>query len=310
MSSRTSRLVLLVGFVVAGLPYVLACWRAWRQGWLPTGDNARLTADAVALKTTAPPLLGIASDSMATTTGISPVHHPGPFETWILGTVHLVVPGAVGILVGVLLIGLTAVLLSLLAARALWGVGGVAVTAMCVSVAASSLGTMVLATPWNPYVVILPSAALVLSAWAWLLGRWAPGLPAAVLLACFCAQSHITQIPVAAAAIAPPVVLLLVRRWLPFAVPTPPHGRWLVGGSIVAGVATWIPPVYFERSPAPTATCRTLPAPPSTGATTRRSARASASARSPGSLLPRHHGDPGRCCASCGASRSISGSGR
>ena len=28
--------------------------------------------------------------------------------------------------------------------------------------------------------------------------------------------------------------------------PTPPHGRWLIGGSIVAGLVTWIPPVYFE----------------------------------------------------------------
>ena len=246
MSRGTERAALAVGLVVAGLPYVLACWRAWRQGWIPTGDNARIVADALAVKSTAPPLLGLASDTLAKATGVAPVRHPGPFEAWVLGAVHLVLPGAGGILVGVLLIGLTAVSLSLLAARALWGAGGVLVTALCVSVVASSLGTAVLATPWNPLIPITPSAALVLCTWAWLLAGWKPGLPAAVLLLSFCFQTHLTELAVALVAIVPPAMFVLLRRRLRFDLPSPPHGRRLVIGTIVAGVVVWLPPLYFE----------------------------------------------------------------
>ncbi len=262
-------LLLILALTVGILPVVLTAHRGLDQGWRPVADNPRLAVDAASFASGHPPLLGAHSTTLEVTTHITPVHHPGPSEAWLLGSVQAVWPGSRSLIVSVAALAAAAAAVIVLAASKIAGPwAGLAAGAVAGGVAAR-LGTPVLADIWNPYVPILPLAAAVTAAWAAALVRWRPGLPLAVLFGTISVQAHVTHAPLLVAAVAPAVVLAWVGRSRRADTadadrsveaveggPEPAHGS--VGGrrihlvaailALAIGCILWFPPVLSEAT--------------------------------------------------------------
>ncbi len=237
-----ARLLLAVGLAVAVLPAGLSARRALADGWRPVLDNEHLAVDAASFAHGHPPLLGAHSTSLEVTTRIRPVHHLGPSEAWLLGTVQVGWPGTRSLVVSVAALAAAAAAVIVLASGALSGPWGALVAGAVTGMVAARLGTPVLADIWNPYVPILPLAAAATSAWASALVRWRPGLPLAVLFGTISAQSHLSHGPLVVAAVAPAVFAWWLRRRR--------SARGRAGaGTLIAGliaVVLWFPPVLSE----------------------------------------------------------------
>ncbi len=118
-------------------------------------------------------------------------HHPGPLLFWMFSVLYNLtghaswsLPMTVGI-VNMLAVGAT-----------VWKLHqrfGFATTALsCVPLALflHNLGPILLGSPWNPDVIVLPFVVVVLLAWDLADGRFR-SLPWFIVVASFCAQSHI-----------------------------------------------------------------------------------------------------------------------
>lgn len=262
--------LLVAGLTIAVLPAVLAAHRALDAGWRPVADNPRLAVAASAFATGHPPLLGAESTSLEDSTHITPIYHPGPAESWFLGTVQTVWPGTRSMVVSAAALAAAAAAVVVLAARRIAGPWAALIAGAVVGQVAARLGTPILADIWNPYVAILPFAAALAAAAAWRFDRWRPGLPLAVLFATISVQSHITYAPLLIAALIPPAIVFgLDRRAArqreagagqeidpdhdpgPVA-PDGPRGRptRLVAPivAIVIGLVLWFPPVLSEAT--------------------------------------------------------------
>lgn len=273
------RLVLvLVGLTVAVLPAVLSAHRALDEHWRAVADNPRIAADATAFAAGHPPLLGAESTSLEDSTHITPIYHPGPAESWLLGIVQVVWRGSTSLVVSVATIAAVAAAVVVLAARKLAGAWAALAAGAVVGVVSAHLGTPILADIWNPYVAVLPMAAALTAAAAAAFARWKPGLPLAVLFATISVQSHITYAPLFVAALVPVLIIAgFDRRTRRRRGTTDPeaddpdaddrvaggldgrraeHRRWatrrtgLVAAvlAVLIGVGLWIPPVLSEAT--------------------------------------------------------------
>lgn len=273
-AARWVRLALvLIGLTVAVLPAVLSAHRALDEHWRPVADNPRIAADATAFAAGHPPLLGAESTSLEDSTHITPIYHPGPAESWLLGTVQAVWRGTTSLVVSVATIAAVAAAVIVLAARKLAGAWAALAAGAMVGVVSAHLGTPILADIWNPYVAVLPLAAAVSAAAAAAFARWKPGLPLAVLFATISVQSHITYAPLFVAALVPVLIIVAVdrrtRRRRGTADPAADdrvaggldgeraeHLGWATGGTglvatvlaLLIGVVLWFPPVLSEAT--------------------------------------------------------------
>lgn len=118
------RRCLSVDLLVLGAMLLVVCGAIAASGlraadsWVPVSDNARIAVDAAGVASGDLPLLGAESTSLENLSGVRPIHHLGPAETYVLGLWQLVQPGPGGLLVAVLGIACTASITSVLAARA------------------------------------------------------------------------------------------------------------------------------------------------------------------------------------------------
>jgi hypothetical protein len=110
-----------------------------------------------------------------------------------------------------------------------------------------ALGPDALMNPWNPWVTVLPLVTLLLLAWSIAERDWI-AIPWAVFVGSFLVQSHVSYVPVTAAALVVAAALAwLVRRsgWAP--APHASTSRRSLRGTLVAGgivgVVVWIPPL-------------------------------------------------------------------
>lgn len=118
---------------------------------------------------------------------------------------------------------------------------------LVVGVFSWALGPAVLRYPWNPYVTVLATAALVVVVWALTAGEaWA--LPTAFGLGTFLVQSHVGYTPVTAVLLGVGVGAYALHRWVDHR-----RGRLTWRPTLVAAAVTvaviavlWAPPVWQQ----------------------------------------------------------------
>jgi len=118
---------------------------------------------------------------------------------------------------------------------------------LAVGVFSWALGPAVLRYPWNPYVTVLATAALVVVVWALTAGEaWA--LPTAVGLGTFLVQSHVGYAPVTAVLLGVGAGAYALHRWVDHR-----RGRLTWRPTLVAAAVTvaviavlWAPPVWQQ----------------------------------------------------------------
>jgi len=227
-----------VSGAVAALPLIGTMASLLQAGWSPSVDEATISWRAWDVLAGNGPLVG------PFTSGSVDPHHPvfdlGPLLYWALAVpVHLA--PQTGLLIGVTMLGVGSVIIACLAAAA---VGG-RLVAVTVGLGAVIVGWSLSAqfddTLWNPYAALAPFGATLIVAWAVAAGRlcWWPCL---VLLASFCAQSHLTYAAgsLLLVLVAPALGIHNTRRlrrvvgW-----------RWVPAGALVATVC-WSAPVWQQ----------------------------------------------------------------
>ena len=231
--------VLLLGVIVfAGL-------RTSASGWTATADDAFLTLRSRDVFSTQPPLLSTASSGSQL--GGETFNHPGPLALYL--TAPFVAIGGSGAmplacsLINAAAVGAVA-LFARRNARPTLAAAVLAVTALLVW----SMGSGLLADPWNPHLAMLAFLAAIVGTWATVRGD-AVAFPVALLFASLAGQTHLSVTPLAAvlAAAAIGVVVLRVvrsrrrgdpdefRRWL----------RWGTAG-LVLGLLSALPPIIEQ----------------------------------------------------------------
>ena len=175
--------MLLACLVVVLVPFVVGVVRVLFVHWTPVGDWALLELRTRSVGGTHTPLVGPYSRF-----GWS---HPGPALFFALAIPYrLVGSRPEGLLVAALLVNAASVvgivLLAWRRGRRPLTVG----TAIALVLLCHAVGADFLRDPWNPYITVLPFAALIFLAWSIVCGdAWM--LPIAVLVASFIVQSHV-----------------------------------------------------------------------------------------------------------------------
>jgi len=178
----------LVGLTT--LPFVVAIVAvaiSARQ-WTPAGDQALQLLEIDQVGTSRTPLVGAWSRWGW--------HHPGPWPFYVL-TPFVWVFGAVGALIGTLMVNLAALLIAVAAGRRRGGDGAANLVALFGLAIGFAQGPTVLMDLWNPFAGLYPLYALVVVAWSVSDRDWW-FLPAMAALASFAVQAHIGYLPVAA----------------------------------------------------------------------------------------------------------------
>ncbi|MCB1251615.1 MAG: hypothetical protein KDB33_10530 [Acidimicrobiales bacterium] len=199
--------------------------------WVPASDWALIEASVRDVGTAHTPLVGFFSRYGW--------FHPGPWPLYVLAVPYrLFGASPQALLIAVGLVNTAAVVVC---CRASWRIGGhrlLLVTSGALIALMAGMRVWLLVDPWNPWLGLLPFAALVLCCWALALGhRWY--LPAVAALATFVVQCHVAFV-VPAVAVVLAALVLCVRsgggeRWRP---------ALLAGAAVV--VVGWAPVVVEQ----------------------------------------------------------------
>ncbi|MEO6628991.1 MAG: hypothetical protein ABIP03_10540, partial [Aquihabitans sp.] len=182
---------LLAGAGIAIVGFVQA-----RGHWIPTGDDAMITAFSLDLFDH-PPLLGMPT-SLSARTGV-PVRHPGPLPFWLLGgPARLFGAPGHGVLLASVGIHLGSVALAAFAAWSLRPRFLAPLTGtLCGGLILWSLPNGSVVQPFNPVLAVLSTFAALLGAWAVVSAR-TERLWVFVLAGSIAAQAHVTFLPLIA----------------------------------------------------------------------------------------------------------------
>jgi hypothetical protein len=164
-------------------------------------------------------------------------HHPGPMVFYALAPFYTAAHAqSLAINAGAVAINLIAVTVIL------WGLARHA-SATLAAAATASLALYLwrmpplLVSAWNPHLVMLPLAALIVAASITAAGRLSL-LPMTIVMASFLSQTHIGLVPCAAAVTALALAAGLRR---------PERDRWFwLGISSLIGVILWLPPIVEQ----------------------------------------------------------------
>lgn len=252
----TPHLAVLALSAAVGLPVFAAGVRLAANGWVPTVDDAIIITRSYDVLSSGSPTLG--QSSMGGQLGTTPLHSPGPLLYWLLS-----VPSRIGPpwIVPVFMGSLNAVLLAIvvLLARRRGGTVFAAATAVGLLLLVRAIGVVVLVEVWNPSAALVPFLVLLFLTWSIVDGdRWL--LPAAVLVASFVVQTHLTYLmPVVALMLVTLAagwgreVIAVIRRrdrgGLPNGrphLPSRPGGVRTLLLAIAVGAACWIAPLVQQ----------------------------------------------------------------
>lgn len=221
-------------------PLLFLAVAAARQTWWPVHDFALIDLRARDVGTSATPLIGPYSRF-----GWS---HPGPLLFFLLAPFSRVASGApTGLLAGAVVLNGAAVAGALVVARRRGGTVLVAAVAVGLALLLRALGADLLASPWNAWLVVLPTVLLGLLCWSLAAGD-APSAPFVVLVGSFLVQTHLGVAPVVLAMTGVGAVgFILARRGraLTAGPATPTDRRWLLG-TLAVGVVVWLPPLIDQ----------------------------------------------------------------
>jgi hypothetical protein len=234
--------VLLLCLVAVLVPFAVGTVRVLFVHWTPVGDWALLELRTRGVGGSHTPLVGPYSRF-----GWS---HPGPALFFALAIPYRLLGSRPnGLLVAALLINAASVSGIVLVAwrrgrRPLAIACAIALVVLC-----RSLGAEFLRDPWNPYVTVLPFAALVFLSWSIMCGdTWM--LPIGVLVASFLVQSHVgyavLALVVLGGAAGWRLVSVLHRRGTSEPVRDRRRGAALIVVTIAVTVVAWLPPLVDQ----------------------------------------------------------------
>lgn len=206
--SAADRFVALA-LVAVLLGPVVAVLRALGNDWSPHGDDATVALRAADVLDGRFPLTGMRSTSGDGGDESLATHHLGPLQFYLLAVPLALTGGsAAGIALGGGLIAAIASGLTVVWARRLGGVLGVAVFASGLVLAQWAIGPEALFRPLNPYAPLLPTYLSLLLLWALARGDHR-ALPPFVVAVSLIAQGNLAFVPLAAALVLGAAALLL-----------------------------------------------------------------------------------------------------
>jgi hypothetical protein len=177
----------LTAGVAAALPVLVTTVRALADGWMPVGDQGIIATRAYDVFTTHTPLLG--QFSQASRVVGHALYSPGPTLYWLLA-----IPSRIGAPAGLMLVTAavnTASILAIVAlARRRGGPAFMLAVALALALMSRSFPAESLHGIFNPAAALFPFTLLIFVCWSLACGDHRL-LPAAVLLASFCAQCHL-----------------------------------------------------------------------------------------------------------------------
>ncbi|MCU1454752.1 MAG: hypothetical protein JWN46_2898, partial [Acidimicrobiales bacterium] len=196
---RARRVLSAVPAVLVALPVVAGAVGLARARWLPDLDDSAITYRVQRVLALHPPLVGMPSTLQGDVIGPRlTTNHPGPLLFWLLAPLYRLSGRAgIGIAAGVALLNVLAVVGAVVFAHRRRGPGLAAVVGIALLLMERSLSTDLLASPFNPYVSILPLFLLVILTWSVAAGDRAAYVPF-VLAAGLVAQSHLSGVVPAA----------------------------------------------------------------------------------------------------------------
>jgi hypothetical protein len=163
--------------------------------------------------------------------------HPGPALFYALvGPYRVLGRDGSALAVGALLIGGVALVATLWLLWRRGGAGGVVVGGAVIALLLHGLTGQVLASPWNPHVVVLPMLLFVVAVWSVLCrDRWA--LPLVAGAGAFISQAHVGSAGVVAVGTVAALIAAVTARG------DDRVGRrvWIL--TVVIAVLAWLPPV-------------------------------------------------------------------
>jgi len=233
--------------LVACLAVIPVGWNALmaaREGWVPEGDGAIITLRTHDVLTTNPPLLG-----NPTTAGRSQpgdVYHPGPLEFFLLAApLRVFGASAHGMLFGSALVNIASIVGLLWFAYRRGGVPLSLAAALWAVVLVWALGNEIPHDSYNPHIVLLPMAFLLMLTWSVACGDLL-ALPFAVAVGSLAAQSHAYDVIYVGVMAVLIVVALVLRLPGGRSEPPPDHRRRWIVGSLIVGFVLWLPPIIDQ----------------------------------------------------------------
>jgi hypothetical protein len=235
MRVRTTTLAIVAtALVVLGIGW--NALQARQQGWAAEGDSAIIALRTHDVLSAHPPLLG--NPTTAGTSSAQDAYHPGPLEFALLALpLRAWSPSATGLLVGTALVNAAAVALLVLFAHRRGGGAMALAAAGWAAVLVFGLGEEIPHDAYNPHIVLLPLALLVVLVWS-IARDDHVAIPVAVATGSLIAQSHAYEALMVAGLLLFAVISCAVQRIRP---PT----RWLVSGA-VTGFVLWLPPIVDQ----------------------------------------------------------------
>jgi hypothetical protein len=241
---------LLLGLLVC-VPIIVAQIKLVGRLWYPGGDMAQAELHVRGLWGH-PPLVG-AAGRIAGESGLQG-SHPGPSLWLAMWPVYaLFGRSSRGLMLSVGAFHIATAMFTLWLARRRGGTTLMISCAVVLALIVRASGFDFATEPWNPWMAVLPFAALVMLCWSMLDGeRWA--WPGAVVVGSHCIQSHAGYALVVLAMLATTTVLAGWQAIRSAGERPEAHrrARWLGPVAAVgAGVLVWLPPLLdqWRRSP-------------------------------------------------------------
>jgi hypothetical protein len=244
---RWIRRLAVVCTAAAILPIVVAAIRAIARDWLPLGDDAYFALRAGDVLAEHHPLLGTWT-SASLTAGVD-MNNPGPlfFDALAL---PVKLWGDAGLLLGVTLINIGAIVGTAIVAHRQAGARAVVVAMTAAAALGWTMGSELLFSPWQPNALLFPALCFFVMVWALACGDLAV-LPLAVGVASFIVQTHVgyaVVVPVLAAWGVGAGAIRLMRSGVPDQDRRALRGRVLRSAGAAAAVALvcWAQPLYEQ----------------------------------------------------------------
>lgn len=232
----------VLALCTVALCLVLGWWglHAVLSGWIPEGDDAVIAIKTHDVFSAHPPLQGMRSTSSFGATGIY-AHHPGPAQFYLLAIPYALSHfSPAGLVAGLLLVQLAAVLIAIGTARRTAGpVGGFLVAAV-VGLTLLAIGPGLM-DPINIFFPVLPMLAAAVLGWRLAAGRL-DVLPLFAVVASVVVQAHVSYLAPVAAICLVLVVIGLWQWWIRRGDRSVSHRRqWL--WTVVLVAIVWAPVV-------------------------------------------------------------------
>lgn len=200
--------------VAAVVPIVVAVGRHLGGRWAPIGDNALIELRSRdVFSATHFPFLGTWS-SASLTAGVD-LNHPGPLLFDLLAVPVRVFGGANGVAIGVGIVNVLSVVGIAMVAYRMAGRSGCLLATLTAALFTYSMGSGMVADPWNPHVLMLPCLLLFMLSWAVGTGSFRL-LPWLVAIGSLCLQTHLGYaylVPIATVVAIAGALAVHRRRW-------------------------------------------------------------------------------------------------